>query len=68
MRVVVELLAVHKVAPYQRAATLAAVEGSRPPHDKGKRKIADSTEAKQSCKFKADPLVLKATLDIEEKK
>ena len=36
--------------------------------NKGKSKVTDNAEVEQSCKFKADPLVLKASLEIEVKK
>ena len=45
-----------------------AAEGSRPALDKGKRKVADSAKAKQTCKFKANPLVLREALEIEAKR
>lgn len=63
----VEWLAVHKETTSQRAATSTTTEGSRPMHDKGKRKVVDNIEAEHNCKFKADPLVLRATLEIEAK-
>ena len=37
-------------------------------HDKGKRKIVDGMEEEQRCKFRADPLVEKATMAIEAKR
>lgn len=45
VRVVVEWLGVHKATTSQRAATSTTIEGSRPVHDKGKRKVVDSAEA-----------------------
>jgi len=49
----------------QQAAPSAVAEGSRPARDKGKRKVVDSAETGQSWKFKADPLVMKADLEIK---
>lgn len=43
---VVEWLTMHKEKSSQRVATLAVVEGSRHMHEKGKRKVSDSAEAK----------------------
>jgi len=37
-------------------------------HNKGKRKIVNNIKPKQGCKFRADPLVQKEALVIEEKK
>ena len=56
------------MATSQRVASSTVVEGSRPVLDRGKRKVIDSAEAEQSCKFKEDPLVLRAALDIEAKR
>ena len=36
--------------------------------DKGKRKIVDHKEEEQSYKFRANPLVEKEAMDIEEKR
>jgi len=66
--VAVEWLAVHKATTYQIAAMLATTEGRRHAHDKGKRKVSDNVEVEKSCKFKADALVLRASLEIETKK
>ena len=48
-----------------RIETIA--EGNIPAHDEGKIKIIDNVEVEQNSKFKADPLVEKATLEIEAK-
>ena len=45
-----------------------AIEVNILARDKGKRKIADSADAEQSCKFIVDPLVQKTTLAIEVKR
>lgn len=37
-------------------------------HDKGKRNIVNNAEVEQSCKFRIDPLVQKAALEIEAKR
>ena len=63
-----EWLAKQREAKFRRAPSLAVAEGNKPTHDKGKRKVVDSTKTDQSCKFKVDPLVLKAYLEIEAKR
>lgn len=52
----------------QRAASSTTTDSGRPTHDKGKRKFVDNAAAEQSCKFKENSLVLKATLEIEAKR
>jgi len=49
----------------QQAAPSAVVEGSTPTHNECKRKVVDNIEAEKRCKFKEDPLMMKATLEIE---
>lgn len=57
--IVVEWLAKKCKVASQRAPTSTIVEGNIHKHDKGKRKVNGNREAEKSCKFKADPLVLK---------
>lgn len=64
----IKWLAKQNIIMYQRVASLEIAKGSRHACDKGKRKVADNTEAKQSCKFKEDPLVLRVALDIKAKR
>lgn len=66
--VVVEWLATHKAATLDRVTTSKMAKGWELARDKGKIKVADSVETKKSCKFKADPLLMRETLDIEAKK
>jgi len=35
---------------------------------KGERKFVDSAEAEKNCNFKVDPIVLRASLEIEAKR
>ena len=44
------------------------VEGSNPVQGNGKRKVADRTKEEQSWKMKGDPLLMKETLEIKEKR
>jgi len=48
----------------QQAVPLGTIEGSKPACNKGKRNVFDNEEVEQSYKFKAYPLVMKATLAI----
>jgi len=59
-----EWLAKKREAASRRAPT----EVNIPAHSKGKRKIVDSAEVEQSCKFIAYPIVHKETLVIEAKR
>jgi len=52
----------------QREASSVVEEGRRLACDKGKRKVVNSIETEKSYNFKADPLVLKETLEIEAKR
>jgi len=49
----------------KKEAPLAAAEGNTPAYDECKGKVVDSIEAKRSCKFKADPLMMKEDMEIE---
>lgn len=49
----------------QQATPSIATEGRRPACDKCKRKVVDNAEVEHSCKFKADPVMMKATLEID---
>jgi len=37
-------------------------------HEKGKRKVVESVKVEQRCKFKTEPHVMKAALEIEAKR
>jgi len=52
----------------QRSKTSIATEGSRPEHGQRRRKVVDSAEVEQSCKFKEDSLVIILSLEIEAKR
>ena len=58
--IAIEWLSKYKVTTSQREASSKASEGIIPALDKGKRKVVGNTEAEKRCKFKVDPLVLKA--------
>lgn len=49
----------------QRLAPSTTAEGITPACDEWKRKVVDIIEAEESCKFKVDPLMTKAMLEIE---
>ena len=51
-----------------RRAPAVAAEESISVHDKGKRKIVDHMEVEKIYEFQEDPLVQKATMDIEAKR
>lgn len=65
VEIAIEWLEKRREAVAHRAPSSATAEGSIPTHDKGKRKVVDNAEAEQSCKIKADPLVMKAALEID---
>lgn len=64
----VEWLAKQREVASQQVALSIVAEGNKPMHDKGERKVVDNAGAEQSRKFKEDPLVMKAALEIEAKR
>ena len=58
---------VSKVASRREKET-TTTEGNILACDKSKRKIVDNTDVEQRCKFRVDPLVEKAYLEIKAKR
>lgn len=52
-------------AASQRTTPSLTAEGSTPTCDECRRKVINNTEVEKNCEFKENPLVTKATLDIE---
>lgn len=66
--IAMEWLAKQHEEASQISPSSAIVEGNIPACEKVNKKVDDSAEAKQSHRFKADPLVMKVALDIEAKR